>query len=323
LIERKTTSVSLKLLLVLSLSSTVLFVGIERLKLFGKKEYIEWRKQASARTKMAFDTIKKARLEKGIPLEKEDINATGIIGPEFSPLVTTLGLLSAKRTAANPNFAGLIASMLLKSGAREGDMVALGLSGSFPSLNIACLVASDVLKLKPVVISSVGSSTWGATHPEMTWLDMEAVLHRKGLISTRSIAVSLTGGAGQNFLLPEGRDLARAVVERNHLALIDEPDLSSHIRKRLVLYDQHSEGKPIRVFVNVGGPLVDLGEEEGRRQIPNGLLLHPLRNVEVREEGIISTMLRRGIPVIHLLNINGLAKRNGLPVDPVPLPLPE
>lgn len=119
MIERKTTSVSLKLLLVLSLSSTVLFVGIERLKLFGKKEYIEWRKQASARTKMAFDTIKKARLEKGIPLEKEDINATGIIGPEFSPLVTTLGLLSAKRTAANPNFAGLIASMLLKSGAWE------------------------------------------------------------------------------------------------------------------------------------------------------------------------------------------------------------
>jgi hypothetical protein len=38
--------------------------------------------------------------------------------------------------------------------------------------------------------------------------------------------------------------------------------------------------------------------------------------------GLIQEMARRGVPVIHLLYVRGLAERYGLPWDPIPLPSP-
>lgn len=38
--------------------------------------------------------------------------------------------------------------------------------------------------------------------------------------------------------------------------------------------------------------------------------------------GVLQAMAMRGVPVIHLLNIPGLAERYGLPWDPRPLPRP-
>jgi poly-gamma-glutamate system protein len=73
-------------------------------------------------------------------------------------------------------------------------------------------------------------------------------------------------------------------------------------------------GRPIRVFVNVGGPSVDLGGEEDARAIPSGLIFRPLPFRQGNKEGLISVMLKRGVPVIHLLNVNRLAVRNGLQV---------
>ncbi|MFQ6039072.1 MAG: hypothetical protein ACE5LV_10715, partial [Candidatus Aminicenantales bacterium] len=40
------------------------------------------------------------------------------------------------------------------------------------------------------------------------------------------------------------------------------------------------------------------------------------------DQGLIYAMAARGIPVIHLLYIRGLAKKYGLEWDPVPLPEP-
>lgn len=320
--ERKSTRISLKTLFIICTLSITLFMGIEKFRLLEKKEYRELKSTAAMRMQNALNEIKKARIEKGIPVEKDDINSTGMIGPEFSPLVTTLGLLSAKRTATNPNFAALIVELFLKAGVKEGDVAAFGLSGSFPTLNIASLVAGEVLKLKLIVISSVGSSKWGSTHPDMTWLDMENTLYKKGIIKTRSVAASLTGGKNQNFLLPEGYELAKTAITRNNIPLIEETELPSHINRRLELYEKNSNGKPIKIFVNIGGPLVNLGKEESRRQIPTGLILNPLKTKNNLDEGIISIMLQRGIAVINLLNINGLAMKYGLPIDPVPLPAP-
>ena len=37
-------------------------------------------------------------------------------------------------------------------------------------------------------------------------------------------------------------------------------------------------------------------------------------------KGVLIRMAERGLPVIHLLDVQRLAKRHGLPIDPVPLP---
>ena len=55
------------------------------------------------------------------------------------------------------------------------------------------LAAAEEMKLKPIVVTSVGASMWGANDPIFTWLDMEKLLNEKGLLHTRSLAASVGG----------------------------------------------------------------------------------------------------------------------------------
>ena len=63
----------------------------------------------------------------------EDSRHTGLIGPEWSEITTTLGDPEAKRTTINPNFAALIAHLLQEAGVKKGDTIAIGSSASFPA----------------------------------------------------------------------------------------------------------------------------------------------------------------------------------------------
>jgi len=107
----------------------------------------------------AYDAIRECQREKGLTFDRSsDINMTGLIGLEFSPLTTSLGSLEAKRTTTNPNLAGLIVFLLEESGVKRGDSIAVGASGSFPALIVAVLSATRVMDLKPLVICSLGAS---------------------------------------------------------------------------------------------------------------------------------------------------------------------
>ena len=109
--------------------------------------------EAAALMARALSSIKALRLEKGIPLDAGlDPNGTGIVGDEFSPLTTSLGDAAAKRTAANPAFAGVVAGYYQRAGLGPGDVVAIGGSGSFPAFVLASLCAARALDLKPVLI---------------------------------------------------------------------------------------------------------------------------------------------------------------------------
>ncbi len=79
-----------------------------------------------------------------------DPNRTGLVGPQDSPLVTTVGELEAKRTTTNPNMAGLIVLLLRQAGVKAGDSVAIGSSGSFPALLVASLAAAKAMDVQPV-----------------------------------------------------------------------------------------------------------------------------------------------------------------------------
>jgi len=70
-----------------------------------------------------------------------DPNRTGLIGPQYSPLFTTVGHLEAKRTTTNPAMAALLVHLLQEAGVEPGDRIAIGASGSFPALMIASLSA--------------------------------------------------------------------------------------------------------------------------------------------------------------------------------------
>lgn len=268
----------------------------------------------------AFLAIREAKVKLGIPFPAEDVNRTGLIGPEATPLVSSVGHLGAKRTAANPNFAAVLVDMFHETGLRSGDVIALGFSGSFPSLNVATLAAAHVLGLRPLIISSVGASNFGASDPEMTWLDMEAALRENRIWHYRSFRAGLGGiGTLPRIFEVDPVALAMMAIRRNGIPFIEEEDLQAAVARRLAAYEEAAGGRRIRAFVNIGGTAVNLGESPRAQKIPVGLQLLPMMDAH-RARGVIFKMAERGIPIIHLLNIRRLARWYGIPFDPSPLP---
>lgn len=271
---------------------------------------------AAARTEAAFEAIRQARYARGAePDPLDDPNLTGLIGPEYTGITTSLGHLESKRSTTNPNVAAMIVDMFEDIGLAQGDRVAFNFSGSFPALNIAVRCAADAMGLEGVSIFSMGASTYGATDPAFTYGDMELLLYEQGLISTLSIAFS-TGGegdAGLDMMDEKSRD---EVVKRlkGHYPYIWEPDAEANLQTRIVLYEA---GGPLRCFVNVGGNMVAFGEDSNL-YIAAGILRDLPRGE--RGRGLLPHYLGRGLPSINLLNMRGLLPQYGLPIDPVPLP---
>lgn len=277
---------------------------------------------AAQKASMAQFAIRRRADELGIKLDpKNDPNGTGLIGEQFTEITTDRGLLDAKLTVTNPNFAAAIVEMLERAKLQAGDVVAMGLTGSMPGLNIAALAACEALDLKPLVITSIGASMWGADRPELTWLDMEKVLNDAGIIRTSSIAASLGGGADEGRgLSPHGRELLREAIRRNGVELIEEKDLEGSIEKRMEIFEGHADS-PIKAYINVGGGLASLGGTQNGRLVPPGLSRHlGIRNYPVR--GVLNRMAEKGLPVINLLEVSKIAERYELPATPVPLPAP-
>jgi len=267
--------------------------------------------------------IAKCRTERGIPPDPTaDPNGTGLVGVEMSEITTTLGNLEAKRTTTNPNFAGLAVDLFREAGVERGDAVAVGASGSFPALITAVLAASRVMDLRPLLIVSLGSSQWGANVPGFTWMDMAGCLRRAGVLAVRPIAAAIGGDedVGRD-MSAEGRALLARRIEADGLPVVGRPELEADVAARLGLYEAAARGRPIRAFVNIGGSWANMGTNAEVLRLRPGLT----RDVFVPppgERGVIQAMAARGIPVIHFLNIRGLAERYRLPWDPKPLTEP-
>jgi poly-gamma-glutamate system protein len=139
---------------------------------------------------------------------------------------------------------------------------------------------------------------------------------REGVLSTPPAAVSLGGAGDVGGEFPE--DLQAALtreVGESGLPLLHEPDLRSNVMARMDLF-----GRPA-AFVNIGGSHANLGVSPRVLGVPPG----PVQGADLPapgERGVLFEMLSRGVPVIHLLHIRGLALRYGLSWDPVPLPDP-
>jgi len=247
---------------------------------------------------------KEAAIAKTLAAQK--IIGNRIIGPEYTWITTTLGALEAKRLSTHPDFAAVITGWLADAGFKPGDAVAVNMSGSFPALNIAALAAIDSLRLRPVIVSSAGASTWGATDPEFTWLDMESALVAADLWTWRSQAASL-GGVGDRGggLTAEGITQLRIAIQRNHLPEISPLNIPDAVRQRLAIYTAETGTLP-GGLVNVGGNHVIFGEKGRILPLHQGLTTgyHP----ELwGGSGLFMPFVSANRPVIHLINIRELA----------------
>jgi poly-gamma-glutamate system protein len=308
---------------VLALLALMAFLAVEYGKEDVKLKYYDQKIEASKLAKEATNYLKEFRMHKGVFVDVvNDPNETALIGQDITPITTDRGYIEAKLTATNPNFAAVVVDMLKEAELEKNDVVAVAFTGSFPGLNVAVHSALQTLKLKPIIISSVGASNWGANDPYFTWLDMERVLFKAGIFKNKSVAASIGGGLDRGRgLSPEGRQLIVDAISRNKVEFINEEHLESSIQKRIELYNKHRKKDKIKAFINVGGGISSIGSIENVQFVPSGLIKTlPMKNFPVR--GLLIQMAEKNIPVIHLLNVNQLAEQYGLPPNPVPLPRP-
>jgi len=308
-------------LFVLAVVGLLLLTLVERTRAPEAQPWFGEKMQAATLTRDALEAIREVRLGMGGPIDVvNDPNDTGLIGPEFSLITTSRGSHDAKLRALDPNMAAVFVQLLERAGVREDDAVAVGLSGSYPLLNAAMLIAVETLGARPVPITSVGSSMWGATDPELTWLDMEAILLDRGIIRHGSIAASIGGGDDRGRgLPPKGRELARDAAERNDVPLIEEPSLDESIVRRMELFDEAVGDGEYALYVNVGGGLGSIGTSRLDELVGPGLTrVLGTRNFPMR--GALVRMADRGVPVIHVPSADPFIDRYGLSIDPVPIP---
>jgi poly-gamma-glutamate system protein len=240
-----------------------------------------------------------------------------MVGFAASSTTTNTGSLEAKRTTANPNWAAVVVDLLIRAGAERGDLVAVGVSGSFPALNLAAFAAIETLDLEAISVASAGASSWGANIPGLSWLDMERVLLQADLISRGSVAASLGGTRDRAIgMSGSGRRRLREAIERNGLVFIETKDEIESIDRRMEIYAEHAGGRRIAAYINAGGSLVSMGPKSVKRIYKPGLILKPHPRA-LQIDSVIMRFLSDGVPVINLSKVIPLAERYGFPIEPL------
>ncbi|RPJ84466.1 MAG: poly-gamma-glutamate system protein, partial [Acidobacteria bacterium] len=248
--------------------------------------------QAARLMERSLASIAAHRRSKGLRIDPAlDPTGTGIIGDEFTPLTTSLGDVKAKRTGTNPAFAAVVVKYFGEAGLRRGDVVAVGASGSFPAFLLASLCAARALELEPLIIYSIGASMFGANVPGFTFVEMVDGLRADGLLPYGLLAVSPGGrddlGTGVLFDEDGKSDALVAEAKRSGLPVIEARSLAASIEKRLQVYEAAAAGRPIRLFVNVGGAAPNYVGTPASLDLPNGLVLRARNGPSGATRGLV------------------------------------
>ena len=273
----------------------------------------------------AMSILKNHRMEESVFIDIEnDPNETGLVGSPFSLITTDEGDLDSKLTTLDPNFSAVMVELMYQLGLKDGDTIAVLMTGSMPGANIAVLTACKALGVIPITITSVGASQWGANLVDFTWLDMESILFENGLISSRSIAASIGGRNDMGRLLsPSGRDLIMENINKHGLPLIRKERLADNIQHRMDLYGSIQSINKYDAIVNVGGGVASLGTSFNLRLLPPGVVRRNIIQDIVRPggiEGVFSKFLKFDVPGLHILNIRPLTQEFKMPFAPIPVP---
>ncbi|QDT03657.1 hypothetical protein K227x_20410 [Rubripirellula lacrimiformis] len=275
--------------------------------------------EAATQTDASFAAIRHHRSELGHRmLSSQDPTQTGMLGPSMSLVTTLPGHLDAKQTSINPNFAAVAVRLFHDAGVDPGDRVAIGMTGSFPALNIAVLQAARSMDLDVALVSSAASSQFGANHPEMMWPDMERILFDEGLIGQRSLATSLGGFRDAAVgMTDDTRSLLVDSVQRNRGVLLECESVADSIDQRMAMFDRSENGRPVVAYINVGGGSASVGGTKGNDALGSGVILPTqLTALSSEIDSVATRFLKRDIPVINMIEAVSLANRYGLAVQP-------
>lgn len=260
-----------------------------------------------------FDIIGKEKKERGV-LSPESLNLRypGLIGLDYSEITTTLGSLDAKYTANNPEFAALTVRMLDDAGVDSNSTIGIISSGSFPSIAISTLAAVQILGARVVLISSLGSSSYGANDPGATWIDLEKWLTEKGGLKYKSSVVTYGAEDDAGIGIQEGGiTLLDKAAARCGINVYKPRSFSESLNYKLNLLISNK----IDMLINIGGNQVALGKCPHGSAIDNGMHKR-IRTCNDSDRGLIFRLSEKGIPVIHFLNIKSLASEYSLPIAP-------
>ena len=268
-------------------------------------------------------------IKKNKSISPSDIYKTGLIGDANSDITTIQYkdslILQSKIATTNPNFSAFIIDLLEESNLEKGDSVAVSMTGSFPGANIAVLSACKALGLNPVIISSLGSSSWGANTINYSWLEIEKKLNDNDILNYQSIGCSIGGenDLGDN-LSDDGIELIEEIIAESDVLFINESNLDNNISKKINLFDEIMN---YSAFINIGGNASSLGPGKGKGYIKGGII-NPILKDDSSEiyfdnenselfykdfkKSISYHFLDKNIPVINIKNINSLLKDYGV-----------
>ncbi len=311
-------------LILLFAFSIILFVIARVSYVTIKADYYEQKVEAAKLMSACLDTLKTEHARLGIVIDPiNDPYQTGLIGPIRSTITTDRGLLSEKQSALNPNLAAVFVQEFSKANLKEGDHIAVGITGSNPAVNLALYSAIKVMKLKPSIVVSLSSAAYGANQEDYTWLDMESILVRSGLIDFKSSYASLGGKEDQGIGLPDdGITAMLDAMKRNEVPSLLGASLEESVKTRSTVYAQLlPEGERYKLFVNIGRGLANVGSEPNANQIPEGMLTK-LAEEKFTPEGVMMLMARENVPVFSMQRIQRWVKKYKLEsrTDEMPKP---
>lgn len=277
----------------------------------------EQRMEAARLAQRALERVGLARLRNGEPIDPLlDPAGSGVIGIEESPLTSNYGHLPAKRTSINPNYAAIVVQWLQSIGARPGDSVAVGVTGSFPALNVAVYAALEALQLQPIIVVSGSGSDYGATIPGLSWLDMEKEIYDANVWRIKSVAATLGGDQDRARLQPPGaREILTEAIAKNGAVFLDPDSLEESVESRINTIDAACSGCRLIAYVNVGGGEASLGPKGDRTRFQPGITLTPLTGLS--GPSVAKFLLERGVPLIHVADVISLARRYDFPIEPL------
>ena len=237
-----------------------------------------------------------------------------LIGPQHSIIQTTSGSLISKQSVLNPDFAAMIAEMLMELEIDSSNHVAVSYTGSYPGANLALLSALEALEVKASIISSCSSSEYGATHPDLTWIHMENYLYSSGIISNKSRLASIGGGFDLGTQLQaRGKKVCESSIYSYKIELLNIGDPSENINQRIKYFQ--NEQNDISLFINVGGGIYNTGDSLKRKDTPAGII-YPGDITSAAAGTVIERFLEQDIPVININHIHILTEWYDLPYPP-------
>ena len=310
--------------MVISALAAVFFSVSLFLSYMDEKNFSLLEEKAALRMAALEEYLKKGLEERGVEFVEEDINSTGLVGPEFTELTSTPGDEREKRSTLNPMAASAVARMFISSGLKEGDTIAIGASGSYPGFLLAALSASSEMKLEVRLILSLGSSMYGATRPDYNIFDIARDAKEGGYVDYELLAVSRgyrddRGGSVMEGILYEGTEefsleICRKEAERSGCVLINPLDFETSVEKRLELFGD------VDLFVNVGGAPVNIGNGTYSFAVPAGLVEEIDHIPQGEGRGLVYEYLQRKVPVVNLLDSRGFSEKYGVEFDASPFP---